>query len=199
MLRWAIWISAKRAVLQAMMTEAGVECIKVTRLNESEQSEACDRNNSVETFLKTCIVIFEHKRCQHIGFLKFMLKALKNPIHFVFPDHSTKVLSREQVTQQILDECYGHVQEWMHLMVKILAAENPHFEITTALVPLLSLKHPWQATDHGADFERSLDRVCKILKYDNNARNRLKSQLADVQPYATHLLDSGPETTENAA
>ncbi len=38
MLKWAHWIDVKHAILLAMMTEGGVECIKVTRLNESEKT-----------------------------------------------------------------------------------------------------------------------------------------------------------------
>ena len=78
-------MEVKRAILLGMMTEGGVETIKVTRLNEHDNSEMQDCANTTEAFQKTCAVLFEHRRAQHIGVTKYMVDALKKDVVFTFP------------------------------------------------------------------------------------------------------------------
>ena len=69
MLSWACLIQIEHLILTAMMTEAGIETIKVTRLTESDDDELEPWTLSLETLVKTLAVLFERRRCQTVGII----------------------------------------------------------------------------------------------------------------------------------
>ena len=77
MLSWAKLLQLLHILLLPMQTEGAAECIKVTRLTESEHNEIESSRACTDNFLKTCVVLFEHRKAHHLGFTKFMLQELK--------------------------------------------------------------------------------------------------------------------------
>ena len=68
MLSFASWVQTFHLMLLSFMCDGGCETLKVTRTVEPEDADLGDWASCTETFLKTCIVLFEHKRAQFVGF-----------------------------------------------------------------------------------------------------------------------------------
>ena len=199
MLAFASWVQTFHLMLLSFMCEGGCETLKVTRTVEPEDADLGDWASCTETFLKTCIVLFEHKRAQFIGFGKYMLDQLKEEIVFRLPNNQIKTL--QLPTQEEIDKALGHMVEWTHLTYKILVAEQPHFHIMQTFTSL-SLKRDWANLDkhpHGdeaKEFQRNIERICKMV---NVCPTEAIPELKELQPLAKHLLDSGTCASEREA
>ena len=207
MLSWACWIQIEHLILTAMMTEVGIETIKVTRLTESDDDELESWTLSLETLMKTLVVLFERRRCQTLGFLRYLLVTLKaKPLTIIFPKGNTKTIAYRDITPTVLDTCYNAMVEWMHLLVPILQAENPKFEFAYVLPRVLQLKTDIKEINvmPGSEFDTHCRRIAKALAPHDTVKQaevvgQVKEQLADVQPLAKHIKDVGEVHCEREA
>ena len=124
------WFSVKKGLINGAMADGGSEALKVTRHLEPESCDTATFQESAELFLKSCVVLFSHKKALTFGFMAYSIDRLKgNDLFLNLPNGDGKIIQgKKEITTALIDEVLLIMQEWTRLLYLTIRAENPAFE-----------------------------------------------------------------------
>ena len=131
---FAEWLELDHAILLGFMADAAAEGVKLIRDWEPENS---DMSNYIEHSLilvQTVTVLFKERQVlEGSTFGAYMLSELRRrDIVFAFKDGSTKTLSKDDVTEEKINNALDIMCHWVDLLKAAIKSENPNWELIQA-------------------------------------------------------------------
>jgi hypothetical protein len=160
----------ERALQTAMMCDASMEVMALTRFADNELFDCTRLNEEIETVRNRLAGLFGNGLCVHSGATQIIIQKLRRHRRTIpLPGGGVKSLGGPgSVPQSLVDRCLARMMNYNTLANEIISAEFPACDILRALW-IFNLK---PHADHGPVnmdtdlFARSNERICNILGLD---------------------------------
>ena len=198
---WAKWLELKHCVLTSFMAEASNQIVKCLPTWEPEHSHLASHTEAAWQLVGSMKQMFKEKKAGSGNTeAAFLINNLQQrDITFLFCDGSIKTLRIQDLTTELMDQCYDVMSHWVDLLEATIQAECPIWEMTKAFHWCSFTKraeiifHPATRALDSDDYEDPLNsKYIEVLARRVGCdKVDLQQQIALLKPWASHILDNG--------
>ena len=148
------WLSVEKALQAAMLADASVENLELTRLVDYEGFPVAELPINLAAFRDRIRALFTGERpaCLDTGLTRHMLRLLDRGFLVNIPGRGLRVKDLRRPSPVLVTACSCRMANWVRLTEATLSAEFPNFEVSQAF-GVFSVQQP--ASEHGAHLVRS--------------------------------------------
>ena len=175
----------------AMLADGSDAGLHFLRFWDTEAYDPSRINMEVDTVRAELDELFLEEKATSHGFTRFILDTLAQPI--LIPGTvlggEAKVICSTPEDITIIRRCFARMQCWVSMLMEVLQAEFPKWNISSALC-IFNLGSHGERRLLGEDDDQAsaFDRNIKtIAKHCSVPRDDLQSQLMDFKPLAEHI------------
>jgi hypothetical protein len=185
------YVDEEKALQLAMLADAGVECMGLTRFVDNEFFATEDLPWQVETLLQRITLLFVDGHCMRSGHTGDMAKTLKTPQQF-FLQGDLKVLGGPgALKSEVVKRCLSRMACWVKMAAEVLESEFPKFRVLTAL-SVFSLPD-FDALESSAAPELKTTSIQRLAQFFNLDGTKLELQLDDMYLLARSVKLANPK------
>lgn len=192
------WVDMSKALLLAMLADAGDEAIQLVRVFDDERADACEIAHVCSQFVRNIKYLFCDAGCVTCGYTKFMLDLLKKPMVYSLQGGRAYSLGAPAgVPDGVLLKALTHMNTWVRLAISVLQGECPAFEMVQSfgvfnLVKPDGQRRHWQESLRLASASGAKTSLCQLASFFKLDYSQVVSQFQDLQEIAYSTLVTEP-------
>ena len=132
--QWLLWLDQERCLQFALLADAADEAMALIRFHDRENCDPSEIAHAVSLFVKSIMKLFIDKMALKCGMTATMLLHLRKP-HTILLNGGKFVKTigcTTGVPADLINRCMQRMQCWARLVLSVVRAEWPGFEIVQA-------------------------------------------------------------------